>query len=254
MRKSRSWDILSRSTLGAMSLGLTLALCPMDIAHGAPGPTYTPADNRAMAARVAASVSGTVISHTSQNIRSAPDTQSEIVGSVPSGGTVSIACQVEGEIIGGNPLWYLLSNGSGWMSAHFIVTQGSVPFCEGGVGSTGPTGPTGPMGPTGPTGAHGSTGPTGPTGATGLTGATGPAGANGATGATGATGPTGATGLQGATGATGPTGPTGAHGSTGPTGPTGATGATGLTGATGPAGANGATGATGATGPTGATG
>uniref|UniRef100_UPI0035D79633 SH3 domain-containing protein n=1 Tax=Bacillus thuringiensis TaxID=1428 RepID=UPI0035D79633 len=203
MRKSRSWDILSRSTLGAMSLGLTLALCPMDIAHGAPGPTYTPADNRAMASRVAASVSGTVISQTSQNIRSAPATQSTIVGSVPSGGTVSIACQVEGEIVGGNPLWYLLSNGSGWMSARYIATQGSVPFCEGGPGSPGQTGPTGPMGPTGPTGANGSTGPTGATGLQGATGATGASGANGANGATGATGPagpTGATGLQGATG------------------------------------------------------
>ncbi|MFB7011295.1 SH3 domain-containing protein, partial [Streptomyces sp. NPDC056287] len=253
MRKSRSWDILSRSTLGAMSLGLTLALCPMDIAHGAPGPTYTPADNRAMASRVAASVSGTVISQTSQNIRSAPATQSTIVGSVPSGGTVSIACQVEGEIVGGNPLWYLLSNGSGWMSARYIATQGSVPFCEGGPGSPGQTGPTGPMGPTGPTGAKGSTGSTGPTGATGLTGATGPAGANGATGATGPAGPTGATGLQGATGATGASGANGANGATGatgPMGPTGPTGATGLQGATGATGASGAVGAHGPTGPT----
>lgn len=102
MHKSRSWDILSRSTLGAMSLGMTLALCPMDIAHGAPNPTGSQAANRVMASRVAASVSGTVTAQTSQNIRSGPTTQSSIVGSVPSGGTVSIACQVFGQSVQGN--------------------------------------------------------------------------------------------------------------------------------------------------------
>ncbi|MGW0959502.1 SH3 domain-containing protein, partial [Streptomyces gelaticus] len=174
-----------------MSLGMTLALCPMGIAHGTPNPTGMQAANRVMASRVLASVSGTVISNNSQNIRSGPTTQSAIVGSVPSGGLVSIACQVVGQNVGGNNLWYLLSDGTGWMSARYISTQTTVPFCDDypGTGDTGPTGPTGPMGPTGATGA------TGPTGATGLQGATGATGPTGATGLKGATGPTGATGL-----------------------------------------------------------
>ncbi|WP_176740358.1 SH3 domain-containing protein, partial [Streptomyces sp. Ncost-T10-10d] len=180
----------------------------MDIAHGAPNPTGSAAANRVMASRVAASVSGTVTSQTSQNIRSGPTTQSQIVGNVPSGGIVSIACKVVGQNVDGNSFWYLLSNGSGWMSARYISTQTTVPFCDDYPGS-GDTGPTGPMGPTGPTGANGATGPAGPTGATGqtgahgATGATGPAGANGANGATGPAGPTGATGQTGANGATG---------------------------------------------------
>lgn len=73
---------------------------------------------------------GKVIAKTGLNIRSAPNTSSTIVGTLPFGAVVGIACKVPGEIVDGNPRWYRLNDGSyaeGFSAARYIENVGPAP-------------------------------------------------------------------------------------------------------------------------------
>lgn len=266
MLPSRNKAVAARATFSVVTLGLTMSVCPTHaLAAGTLSGTpmnATEAVRTVRAVAAAAAVPGTVVSRSSSTVRAQPTTNSAEVGSYPRGATVQLDCEVYGESIDGNPVWYKLANRTGWMSARYVDSSRTVPQCAGPQGPKGDTGPTGPRGATGTQGPRGATGATGATGLRGAPGATGATGAPGTRGTIGATGPQGVQGLQGIQGVTGPTGVRGATGATGaqggpgtpgPQGLTGPTGAMGPTGATGTRGGVGATGATGATGPAGPT-
>ncbi|MFB0618246.1 SH3 domain-containing protein [Streptomyces sp. AGS-58] len=57
-----------------------------------------------------------------------PDRGSRRVRLVPEGETVSIFCKTGGEAVRGNPLWYLLTDGTwAWGSAAYIRNVGPAP-------------------------------------------------------------------------------------------------------------------------------
>lgn len=56
----------------------------------------------------------------SLNIRSQPNSQSVIVGTLPNGRIINVRAKVDGENVGGNPSWYQLHDGSGYVSAYYI--------------------------------------------------------------------------------------------------------------------------------------
>ncbi len=86
---------------------------------------------------------GKVIANGGLTIRSAPSTHTSNKGNVAMGTTVTIDCKVHGTSVGGNRLWYRLTNGKGWMAARYVTNIGSAPrYCPigdttgGGDGST----------------------------------------------------------------------------------------------------------------------
>ncbi|WP_267255276.1 hypothetical protein [Catenulispora pinisilvae] len=64
-------------------------------------------------------------------IRSGPGMGYPATGrSLPGGRIVSIRCKVDSTVIGGNPRWYKLSDGSGWIAARWAANVGSIePYC-----------------------------------------------------------------------------------------------------------------------------
>lgn len=64
-------------------------------------------------------------------LRSAPNRGSAIIRVVPQGSIVNIFCKVGGENVDGNPLWYLLTDGTwAWGAARYIDNIGAAPrFC-----------------------------------------------------------------------------------------------------------------------------
>jgi surface antigen len=70
----------------------------------------------------------------SLNERSAPSTSAAVVGSLPYGSTVYIACQTSGSLVGSSSVWDRLSNGT-YISDYWTTTPGqntwtsSIPRC-----------------------------------------------------------------------------------------------------------------------------
>ncbi|MET8828236.1 SH3 domain-containing protein [Streptomyces sp. NPDC004610] len=61
-------------------------------------------------------------------LRSAPNRGSRVIRSVHRGEIVSIYCKTSGQRIDGNPLWYLLTDGTwAWGSARYISNIGAAP-------------------------------------------------------------------------------------------------------------------------------
>ncbi|HEY8987039.1 MAG TPA: SH3 domain-containing protein [Streptomyces sp.] len=61
-------------------------------------------------------------------LRSAPNRGSEVIRVAPKGEIVSIFCKTPGESIQGNPLWYLLTDGTwAWGAARYIDNIGPAP-------------------------------------------------------------------------------------------------------------------------------
>ena len=61
-------------------------------------------------------------------LRSAPTRGSQVIRAVHRGDVVSIFCKTPGEKVGGNPLWYLLTDGTwAWGAARFIDNIGPAP-------------------------------------------------------------------------------------------------------------------------------
>lgn len=61
-------------------------------------------------------------------LRSAPNRGSQVIRYAHRGETVSIHCKAGGESVKGNPLWYLLADGTwAWGSARYIDNIGPAP-------------------------------------------------------------------------------------------------------------------------------
>ncbi|AIS00518.1 SH3 domain-containing protein [Streptomyces glaucescens] len=61
-------------------------------------------------------------------LRSAPTRGSQVIRAAHRGDVVSIFCKTPGENVGGNPLWYLLTDGTwAWGAARFIENIGPAP-------------------------------------------------------------------------------------------------------------------------------
>lgn len=81
-------------------------------------------------AAAATSYKGRVIANGGLTIRSAPSIHTSNRGMVAKWATITIACKVDGTSVGGNRLWYRLSNGRGWVAARYVVNIGAAPrYC-----------------------------------------------------------------------------------------------------------------------------
>jgi hypothetical protein len=61
-------------------------------------------------------------------LRSAPNRGSQVIRAVHRGDVVSIYCKAPGETVDGNPLWYLLTDGTwAWGAARYIDNIGPAP-------------------------------------------------------------------------------------------------------------------------------
>ncbi|MEU6840595.1 SH3 domain-containing protein [Streptomyces sp. NPDC046716] len=71
---------------------------------------------------------GRVTSKSGLNLRDAPTRGSRIVRTEPYNAIVPIFCKTGGDNIGGNHLWYLLTDGTwAWGSAKYIANIGAAP-------------------------------------------------------------------------------------------------------------------------------
>ncbi|MES5817021.1 SH3 domain-containing protein [Streptomyces sp. RG80] len=69
-----------------------------------------------------------VVTASTLNLRSAPNRGSQIIRTAHKGEIVSIFCKTGGQTIGGNPLWYLLTDGTwAWGAARYIDNIGAAP-------------------------------------------------------------------------------------------------------------------------------
>ncbi|WP_229379023.1 SH3 domain-containing protein [Streptomyces sp. VRA16 Mangrove soil] len=71
---------------------------------------------------------GRVIAKSGLNLRDAPTRGSRIVRTEPYNAIVPIFCKTGGDDVGGNNLWYLLTDGTwAWGSAKYINNIGAAP-------------------------------------------------------------------------------------------------------------------------------
>ncbi|MEU6685848.1 SH3 domain-containing protein [Streptomyces sp. NPDC046832] len=69
-----------------------------------------------------------VVTASTLALRSAPNRGSQIIRYAHQGDVVSIFCKTGGEIVQGNPLWYLLTDGTwAWGAARYIDNIGPAP-------------------------------------------------------------------------------------------------------------------------------
>ncbi|MFF5495462.1 SH3 domain-containing protein [Streptomyces aquilus] len=69
-----------------------------------------------------------VVTASTLNLRSAPNRGSQIIRTAHKGEIVSIFCKTPGQTIDGNPLWYLLTDGTwAWGAARYIDNIGAAP-------------------------------------------------------------------------------------------------------------------------------
>lgn len=81
-------------------------------------------------ADAATTYKGKVTANGGLTIRPAPSTHSGSNGSVAKGKTITIDCKVPGTSVGGNRLWYKLSNDKGWVAARYVSNIGAAPkYC-----------------------------------------------------------------------------------------------------------------------------
>ena len=69
-----------------------------------------------------------VVTANTRALRSAPNRGSQIIRHAHKGDIVSIFCKTGGETVKGNPLWYLLTDGTwAWGAARYIDNIGPAP-------------------------------------------------------------------------------------------------------------------------------
>ncbi|NUR64548.1 MAG: SH3 domain-containing protein [Streptomyces sp.] len=69
-----------------------------------------------------------VVTASTLNLRSAPNRGSQIIRTAYRGEVVSIFCKTPGQTVQGNPLWYLLTDGTwAWGAARYIDNIGAAP-------------------------------------------------------------------------------------------------------------------------------
>ncbi|MFJ1603637.1 SH3 domain-containing protein [Streptomyces sp. NPDC088253] len=71
---------------------------------------------------------GRIISRNGLGLRTRPDLDSRIIRIAPHGERVHIYCKTRGERVGGNPIWYLITDGTwSWGAAQHIDNLGPSP-------------------------------------------------------------------------------------------------------------------------------
>lgn len=71
---------------------------------------------------------GRVVAHGGLLLRDAPTRGSRVIRTEPYGAIVPIFCKTGGDNVGGNHLWYLLTDGTwAWGSAKYINNIGAAP-------------------------------------------------------------------------------------------------------------------------------
>ncbi|NBE54976.1 SH3 domain-containing protein [Streptomyces boluensis] len=78
------------------------------------------------------SVWGVVVSRGEINLRSDPDANSAIVGSLRPGAQERIECATLAGPVNGNPYWYWLSGARGWASGAYMKPERQAPMCDSG--------------------------------------------------------------------------------------------------------------------------
>ncbi|MFC8828402.1 SH3 domain-containing protein [Streptomyces sp. NPDC057137] len=114
---------------GVVLAGTALAVPAVAAGHPAgPAPFVTAEGVQAPAVVVP---KGRVIAKPSLNVRKHPNTSSKPVRSIPYGTIINLDCKVNGEVVEGNPRWYLLKDGSGYVSARWVENANGVipPWC-----------------------------------------------------------------------------------------------------------------------------
>lgn len=72
---------------------------------------------------------GKVVSRIDLNVRTRPDTDGRVVGSLRPGKVVKLDCKVIGEKVDGNKRWYKLEDRKGWVAARYVKNLDHVPWC-----------------------------------------------------------------------------------------------------------------------------
>ncbi|WP_329121959.1 hypothetical protein [Streptomyces sp. NBC_01465] len=72
---------------------------------------------------------GRVTSRTELHVRKSATTASASVKELRPGSVISLYCKKNGQSVGGNPIWYMLGDGSGWVSARYVDNLSIVPYC-----------------------------------------------------------------------------------------------------------------------------
>ncbi|MEU9749185.1 MULTISPECIES: SH3 domain-containing protein [Streptomyces] len=102
---------------GVLLAGTALAAPAVAADHqSGPGPASFTTQSETSAAFVH---KGRVIAKPSLNVRKNPNTNRPPIGSIPYGTVIELRCKVNGEVVDGNPRWYLLKNG-GWVAARWV--------------------------------------------------------------------------------------------------------------------------------------
>lgn len=140
MSAVRTFKTSAAVSLGALALG-ALAVTP---STAAAQPETQPASVSSQATTPAGDhhhdhhfALGKVVSRIGVNVRSEPNTHSEILDVIPSGAIVKLKCKVIGENVHGNNRWYKLAHKHhrhhhhhGWVSARWVKNLDHVPWCH----------------------------------------------------------------------------------------------------------------------------
>ncbi|MFD3519875.1 SH3 domain-containing protein [Streptomyces sp. NPDC058653] len=112
------------SVLAGLLLAGTALATPAAAADHRPGPA--PVSLTEQAGQSSAAYTGRVIARPSANVRKTPNTIHKPIGSLPYGTIIKIRCKVNGEVVDGNPRWYLLKNG-GYVAARWVENVNGIP-------------------------------------------------------------------------------------------------------------------------------
>ncbi|MGW0607551.1 SH3 domain-containing protein [Streptomyces sp. NPDC002644] len=111
---------LSRVAMGAAATALlAAAAAPAVAGQGHPTPPTPPGETF---------YQGRVTAPGGLRLHTSPSTGSEVIGFAPRGSVVDIFCKAPGDTVDGNPLWYLLADGTwAWGPARYIDNIGKAP-------------------------------------------------------------------------------------------------------------------------------
>ncbi|MEU2835308.1 SH3 domain-containing protein [Streptomyces lavendulae] len=73
---------------------------------------------------------GLIVSPTGVKVRSGPTTSARIIGALDPWQEVRLSCQIEGNSVEGNDIWYRLHGQPGWVSARYTHNYTKVRWCE----------------------------------------------------------------------------------------------------------------------------